>query len=172
MRFGWILPHPPAADHIDITAEVDPFRQTEQDHLRADVRQTFAGPQAELQAAINVVAMPTGTDAKPEAAREPSGGDNDELEQVNSRSPIILQLSWYWLWQILASSELQRKTLMNLSFQRGIDLTALTRKQLRQRESLSSICSTLRHLRSRTQLLPQDWLQITPCFIAWTARRI
>ena len=51
-------------------AEVDRLQQVEQERLRAEVCQTFAGPQADLQAAINAVVMPAGTDAMREAARD------------------------------------------------------------------------------------------------------
>ena len=60
----------PAADHADVIAEVNRLRKAEQDCRRTEVRQTFSGPQAGLQATIDAVRVPDATDAMREAARE------------------------------------------------------------------------------------------------------
>ena len=58
------------ADHVKVGAEVDRLRQAEQDRLRAEVCQTFAGTQVYLQATTYAVAMPDGTGATREAPGE------------------------------------------------------------------------------------------------------
>ena len=67
----------PAADHADVIAEVDRFRQTEQDHCRAEVRQickeVLKPSQCQMLQKLCVKQL-----------KRLSGGDAGELEQVNS----------------------------------------------------------------------------------------
>ena len=121
----------PAADHHTLLAEVERLREAARTRLRAEARQTYVGAPDKPQAHVNAVGLPEATAAMTEAAIE-------TVWRVNRRArvhlwctcPTILQLSMALV--VADLSESQRETLVNLIFQRGVQLTALTVDQLRE----------------------------------------
>ena len=119
----------PAADHADVIAQIDRLRDAAHERRRLEVRRDWVGPQADLAAAVNAVARPDTTDAMRHSAIE-------SVWRVQRRGrvdqfPISDNLSALMALVMADLSEAQRETLMNLIFQRNVELTALTLQQLR-----------------------------------------
>ena len=119
----------PAADHADVIIQIDRLRDAAHDRRRLEVRRDWVGPPAELAAAVNAVARPDATDAMRHSAieyvwRVQRRGRADQF-------PISDNLSALMALVMADLSEAQRETLMNLIFQRNVELTALTLQQLR-----------------------------------------
>ena len=119
----------PAADHADVIVQIDRLRDAAHERQRLEVRRDWVGPPADLAAAVNAVARPDATDAMRHSAIE-------TLWKVQRRAranqfPISDNLSALMALVMADLSETQRETLMNLIFQRNIELTALTLQQLR-----------------------------------------
>ena len=105
----------PAADHADVTAQVDRLRDAAHERRRLEVRRDWVGPQADLAAAVNAVARPEATDAMRHSAIE-------HVWRVQRRGradqfPISDNLSALMALVMADLSEAQRETLMNLIFQ-------------------------------------------------------
>ena len=119
----------PAADHVDVVAQIGPLRDAARDRQRLEVRRDWVGPQAELAAAVNAVVRPEATEAMRHSAIE-------HVWRVQRRAranlfPISDNLSALMALVTADLSESQRETLMNLIYQRNVELTALTLQQLR-----------------------------------------
>ena len=115
-------PRPPA-DHADVIVQIDRLRDAARERRRLEVRRDWVGPQAELAAAVNA------TDAMRHSAIE-TVWRVQRRARVN-QLPISDNLSALMALVMADLSETQRETLMNLIFQRNIELTALTLLQLR-----------------------------------------
>ena len=119
----------PAADRADVAARIDHLRDAARDRQRLEVRRDWVGPPAELAAAVNAVARPEATEAMRHSAIE-------HVWRVQRRAradlfPISDNLSALMALVMADLSESQRETLMNLIYQRNVELTALTLQQLR-----------------------------------------
>ena len=119
----------PAADHADVVTQIDRLRDASRDRQRLEVRRDWVGPPGELAAAVNAVARPEATEAMRHSAiehvwRAQRRGRADQF-------PISDNLSALMALVMADLSESQRETLMNLIYQRNVELTALTLQQLR-----------------------------------------
>ena len=107
-----------------MAAQIDRLRDAARDRQRLEVRRDWVGPQAELAAAVNAVARPEATEAMRHSAIE-------HVWRVQRRAranlfPISDNLSALMALVMADLSESQRETLMNLIYQRNVELTALT----------------------------------------------
>ena len=105
----------PIIGEAAVTAEVERLRNVALERPRAEAHQAWLGPAAGLQAHLDVLRQ----------CGEPKG----ERELISSR----YQYSLSALMALMADlNESQRETVMNLIFQRDIELTALTLEQSRE----------------------------------------
>ena len=119
----------PIAGEAAVVAPVERLREAARDRQRAEVRRDWAGAPGDLAAALAAVALPEATEAMRQAAIE-------TVWRVNRRAridqfPISDNLSALMALVMADLSESQRETLMNLIYQRDIELTDLTLHQLR-----------------------------------------
>ena len=122
-------PRPPV-DHADVAAQIERLRTAARDRARLELRRDWVGAPAGLQAAVDAIAMPEATEAMRQSAIE-SVWRTQRRGRVNL-FPISDNLSALMALVMADLSESQRETLMNLIFQRNIELTALTLQQLRE----------------------------------------
>ena len=120
----------PAVDHADVAAQIERLRTAARDRARLEVRREWVGAPEGLQAAVDAVALPEATEAMRQSAIE-SVWRTQRRGRVNL-FPISDNLSALMALVMADLSESQRETLMNLIFQRNIELTALTLQQLRE----------------------------------------
>ena len=120
----------PAVDHADVAAQIERLRTAARDRARLEVRREWVGAPDGLQAAVDAVALPEATEAMRQSAIE-SVWRTQRRGRVNL-FPISDNLSALMALVMADLSESQRETLMNLIFQRNIELTALTLQQLRE----------------------------------------
>ena len=119
----------PIAGEAEVVAQVTRLQEAARERRRAEVRRDWAGAPDDLAAAVAALALPDATAAMREAAIE-------AVWRVNRRArvdqfPISDNLSALMALVIADLSESQRETLMNLIYQRDIELTDLTLRQLR-----------------------------------------
>ena len=119
----------PIAGEAAVTAQVERLREAARERLRAEARRDWAGPAAGLAAAVAAVALPEITEAMRQAAIETVWRANRRARV--DQFPISDNLSALTALVMADLSEAQRETLMNLIYQRDIELTALTLHQLR-----------------------------------------
>ena len=122
-------PRPPV-DHVDVAAQIERLRTAARDRARLELRRDWVGPPAGLQAAVDAIALPEATEAMRQSAIE-NVWRTQRRGRVNL-FPISDNLSALMALVMADLSESQRETLMNLIFQRNIELTALTLQQLRE----------------------------------------
>ena len=153
----------PTVDHADVVAEVDRLRQAERERQQAEVCQTFAGPQADLQAAINSVAMPDGTDAMREAPRETVWRRRRRaragLSPITDKHAALMAL-------VMADLSRERPSWTSFSSEAST---------WNNPESLSSLCSMLRshHLRTQAALTdPSRGHSLLFCMDSWVSTRV
>ena len=113
-------PNPASAE---VVAEVERLCTAARDRLRAETRQAYVGAPNGLAAAVAAVALPAANPAMTEAVVE-------TVRRVHRRAlvgqfPITDNLAALKALVMADLSESQRETLMNLIFQRGVDLTAV-----------------------------------------------
>ena len=113
-----------------VTAGVERLRNAALERLRVEARQAWLGNRASLQAHLAAIAQPEATDTMRQAAIETvrRAARRARVDQF----PISDNLSALMTLVMADLSESQRETLMNLIFQRDIELTALTLDQLRE----------------------------------------
>ena len=114
----------PAAGDAPVTEQIERLREAARERQRGETCQDWAGPADGLAAAVAAVALPEATEATRQAAIE-------TVWRVNRRArvdqfPISDNLSALMALVMADLSEAQRETLMNLIYQRDIELTALT----------------------------------------------
>ena len=120
----------PAVDHADVAAQIERLRTAARDRARLEVRRDWVGAAEGLQAAVDAIALPEATEAMRQSAIE-SVWRTQRRGRVNL-FPISDNLSALMALVMADLSESQRETLMNLIFQRNIELTDLTLQQLRE----------------------------------------
>ena len=103
-----------------VVAEVRRLREAAQAHLRAEARQMYIGAPAGLEAHVNTIGLPDATDAMSEAAGETVESHSNSTNWSVS-FPMSDSLAALMALVMSDLSESQRKTLMNLIFQRGVD---------------------------------------------------
>ena len=120
----------PIVGEADVTAQVERLGAAARERLRAEARRDWAGAPGRPAAHLEGIALPEATDAMRQAAIE-------AVWRVNRRArinqfPISDNLSALMASARADLSEAQRETLVNLIFQRDIELTALTLQKLRE----------------------------------------
>ena len=122
----------PIIGEAAVTAEVERLQNAARDRLRTEAQQAWLGAPADLQAHLDgiIIALPAATDAMRQTAIETVW--RAARRAKIAAFPISDNFSALMALVMADQNESQRETLVNLIFQRDIELTALTLEQLRE----------------------------------------